>query len=63
MRLEGDQLQLAVSRSILAPATGTLLTVDFKWVDNLQEPGDIQDFYVSGDVAPEGRFNFRYEGR
>ena len=25
-------------------------------------PGDIMDFYVSGDVAPEGRFRFRYKG-
>jgi hypothetical protein len=23
-------------------------------------PGDIIDFYLSGDVAPEGRFKYRY---
>ena len=34
--------------------------IDFKWADNLQTPGDIMDFYLSGDVAPEGRFMYRY---
>jgi hypothetical protein len=29
-------------------------------VDNSQRPGDILDFYVSGDAAPDGRFNYRY---
>jgi hypothetical protein len=36
------------------------LTLDFKWADNLQQPGDVMDFYVSGDVAPQGRFKYRY---
>ena len=33
----------------------------FKWADNLQKAGNIMDFYLSGDVAPEGRFQYRYE--
>ena len=37
--------------------------LDFKWADNLQHPGDIMDFYLSGDVAPAARFNFRYVTR
>jgi len=36
---------------------------NFKWVDNAQHPGEIIDFYVSGDVAPEGRFTFRYTAK
>ena len=36
------------------------LSLPFKWVDNPQAPGDIMDFYLSGDVAPEGRFLYRY---
>jgi hypothetical protein len=28
--------------------------------DNQQSPGDAMDFYLSGDVAPEGWFNYRY---
>ena len=34
--------------------------IDFKWADNLQHPGEVSDFYLSGDVAPEGRFVYRY---
>jgi hypothetical protein len=31
-----------------------------KWVDNLQYASDVMDFYTSGDVAPEGRFPYRF---
>jgi hypothetical protein len=41
---------------------GTKTAIDFKWADNLQTPGDVMDFYVSGDVAPAGRFNYRFVG-
>ena len=39
---------------------GDAVTLDFKWWDNPQKPGDIMDVYLSGDAAPDGRFNFRY---
>ncbi len=32
----------------------------FKWSDNMQVDGDIMDFYTNGDVAPGGRFTFRF---
>lgn len=32
----------------------------FKWSDNMQEDGNIMDFYVNGDVAPGGRFMFHF---
>lgn len=61
-RVEGNQLDLAIPRSALGLPTGNRpVSIDFKWVDNLQHPGNIMDFYVSGDVAPEGRFRYRYE--
>jgi hypothetical protein len=61
-RLEDAHLLLAIPRSDLDLAVdSTALAMDFKWVDHPQEPGNILDFYVNGDVAPEGRFNFRYE--
>ncbi|HWQ91758.1 MAG TPA: hypothetical protein VN673_08805, partial [Clostridia bacterium] len=61
LRAEGNQLHLAISRKALGQGRGTQpVTLDFKWADNLQAPGDIMDFYLSGDVAPEGRFNYRY---
>ena len=64
MRMEGNELQLAIPRSALGLSSNTNKTsFDFKWADNLQRPGDLMDFYLDGDVAPAGRFNYRYEAR
>ena len=61
LRSEGCELHLSIPRRALGLPRGTnRLAVDFKWADNLRHPGDVMDFYSSGDVAPEGRFNFRY---
>jgi hypothetical protein len=60
-RAAGNELQLAVPRTALGLPAGTTRTaIDFKWADNLRQPGEVMDFYSSGDVAPAGRFNFRY---
>jgi len=32
----------------------------FKWSDNMQDDNDPLDWYVYGDVAPGGRFNYMY---
>ncbi len=59
--VRGNELAIAVPRSILdLPRARTNVAIDFKWADNLQHPGDLMDFYISGDVAPEGRFNYRF---
>ncbi len=61
LRVVGSQLHLAIPRESLGiPRGQTGVSLDFKWADNLQHPGDVMDFYTSGDVAPEGRFRFRY---
>ncbi|MBI4578446.1 MAG: hypothetical protein HY718_02015 [Planctomycetes bacterium] len=60
-RGRGTELHLAIPRAALGlPEKTTALSIDFKWADNVQNPGDIMDFYLSGDVAPEGRFMYRY---
>lgn len=60
-RAAGQELHLSIPRSALnLPHGKSAFSLDFKWADNLQKPGDILDFYVSGDVAPEGRFMYRY---
>ncbi|MGN0202363.1 MAG: hypothetical protein ACI399_05600 [Candidatus Cryptobacteroides sp.] len=56
--VKGNELELRVSRELLK-ATGPL-DFEFKWSDNMQEEGNILDFYVNGDCAPGGRFNFVY---
>lgn len=63
-RVNGRELHLSVRRSDLGLAAGkTAVSLSFKWIDNVQRPGDIMDVYVSGDVAPEGRFAYRYVAR
>jgi len=51
---------LAVPSAALGLNGGEAITLDFKWWDNCRKPGDILDTYLSGDAAPDGRFNFRY---
>jgi hypothetical protein len=63
IRVQGNEVMLAVSRAALGLAGSASVALDFKWWDNPQKPGDIMDVYVSGDAAPDGRFNFRYLGR
>jgi hypothetical protein len=61
LRVRGNELQLAIPRKALGLPEGKApMSFDFKWTDNLQRPGDVMDFYLSGDVAPEGRMNYRY---
>ena len=59
MAVSGDKLELAIARSILG-LTDDQVDIEFKWNDNMQENGNIMDFYVNGDTAPGGRFNFVY---
>jgi hypothetical protein len=62
-RVKENELELAIpSKALGLPKNRTRVAIDFKWADNLQRPGEIMDFYVSGDVAPEGRFNYRFSG-
>lgn len=58
-RVEGNQLMLAVPRALLGMA-GRAVAFDFHWADNIQRPGDVADFLVSGDGAPNRRFDYRY---
>lgn len=55
-----NKLELEIPRSVLNLDKGHLIDIEFKWNDNMQENGNIMDFYVNGDTAPGGRFNFVY---
>jgi hypothetical protein len=60
-RVQGSELHLAIPRKLLGKARGdAAVSFDFKWADNLQQPSEVMDFFISGDVAPEGRFKYRY---
>ena len=54
-----NKLELEINREALN-LTGKIIDFEFKWNDNMQENGNIMDFYVNGDTAPGGRFNFAY---
>lgn len=57
-----SELMVAIPRSLLgAGRERGWPSVDIKWADNIPDAGDILRFITDGDVAPNGRFNFRYE--
>ncbi|WP_146529450.1 hypothetical protein [Novipirellula artificiosorum] len=57
--INGKRLELRIPKNHL---TGIKVVdgFEFKWSDNMQVEEDIMDFYVNGDVAPSGRFNYYY---
>jgi hypothetical protein len=57
MSVNNNRLEIEAPRAVLG-LDGKNIDIEFKWSDNMQEAGNIMDFYVNGDVAPSGRFNF-----
>jgi hypothetical protein len=58
------ELHLSIPRAALGLPVGEApVKFDFKWADNLQNPNDPMDVYLSGDVAPDGRFSYRYDAK
>ena len=58
-RVSDNKLGMSIARSLLQLSGN--INMEFKWSDNMQEEGNIMDFYLNGDVAPGGRFNFVYQ--
>ncbi len=61
--VRGNKLALKVPRCLLGLPATRPLDFEFKWSDNAQEDGDVMTFYVNGDAAPGGRFNYVYSTR
>lgn len=59
--INNNTLVLKLKKSVLGLSNSDQLNFEFKWSDNMQEDGNIMDFYVNGDVAPTGRFNYNYK--
>ncbi|MCC2599916.1 hypothetical protein [Sphingobacterium sp. FBM7-1] len=57
-KLDESRLMLTIPRKILQMKGKDF---EFKWIDNMQEEEPL-DWYVNGDVAPGGRFNFWVRG-
>jgi hypothetical protein len=57
-----DEIEISIPRTLLHPkGCKDGIRFDFKWADNIPDTPSIMDFYTCGDVAPDSRFNFRYE--
>ncbi len=57
--VSNNKLEIKVPKSLLKIDGNP--DFEFKWSDNMQEQGNIMDFWVNGDVAPAGRSNFYYK--
>jgi hypothetical protein len=58
--LKGREMEIRIPRKIIPGKTSNNVNFEFKWVDNIKTDGNLMDFYLSGDVAPSGRFNYLY---
>jgi hypothetical protein len=56
--IENNKLMIAVPRTF--PLLTNTLDFEFKWTDNMQAE-DPMDWYINGDAAPGGRFNYVYK--
>ncbi|WP_298332705.1 hypothetical protein [Haloactinopolyspora sp.] len=59
-RTAGNEFHVAVPRAKLGLHAGERLHVEFTWADNVPDDGDVMDFYVDGDTAPDGRFTYLF---
>ncbi len=62
MYKQGNKMMLSLAKSDLG-LTEKETDFDFKWIDNIPKAStEILDFIKDGDVAPNGRFNYRFRG-
>ncbi len=54
-KYEGNELMIEIPRELLGSST-----FDFHWTDNVPVSGEIGDFFLKGDNAPERRSNYRF---
>ncbi len=55
-----NELELVIPRKMLGLENQEKGTLDFHWTDNAQPLGDLTEFALHGDSAPDRRFNYRY---
>jgi hypothetical protein len=58
-KVQGNKMQLTINRKDLG-LNDKKVEFEFKWHDNMQQDGDIFEFYINGDCAPNGRFNYLF---
>ena len=61
-RVSGCEMEIRVPRADIGQRSGgSPVAFDFHLADNIQVPNDIIEFSISGDSAPDRRFNYRYQ--
>ena len=60
MCLEGNELMVSVPRELLKQSSDRV-ALQFHWADNIQRFGDVAEFFMHGDSAPDRRANYRYD--
>jgi hypothetical protein len=61
-RISGRKMEIQIPRREIGQGSGNdPVAFDFHWADNIQAKNDIIGFSVSGDSAPDRRFNYRYQ--
>jgi hypothetical protein len=59
--VRGHELELGIPRRDLGLDAGPEPPrFNFKWADNMQREGDVMEFTVNGDAAPNGRFRYAF---
>ncbi len=58
--VKGNVLTVCIPKDMLGFGGQLDFEFGFKWTDNTLEDGDIMQWYLNGDVAPVGRFNYCY---
>jgi hypothetical protein len=59
-KVSKTEMELAIPLSALGISKTNGYSIDFKWVDNAIESGDIKECMRDGDSAPNSRFRCRY---
>ncbi|SFD54319.1 hypothetical protein [Spirosoma endophyticum] len=59
IRYTNKELEISVPLSSIHQ-NYTRVKFDFHWADNIQRLNSITEFFLSGDSAPDRRFNYRY---
>ena len=59
LAVEGNTVLYIIPLSVIGVSSKTVIGI--KATDNLQDFGNIDDFYISGDSAPLGRLNYAYK--
>lgn len=59
-RYEANELVIAIPMEAIHIDDPKRFSLEFKWIDNAVEEGDIQECLSDGDAAPNGRFRYNY---